>query len=122
MKKAEYLGDILNQEGTIDDTIKSRKDKYIGKISQITSILSSISFEMFYIDIAMMLKDSMLINGILTNSEVWYTLKEEHFKILETADEDLMRQIFKAHSKTALKIFISKLAKSQLDSSSQKGG
>jgi hypothetical protein len=105
VKKAEYLGDILNQEGTIDDTIKSRKDKSIGKTSQIISILSSIGFGMFYMDIALMLRDSMLINGILTNSEVWYNMKEEHLRILEAADEDLMRQTLKAHSKTALEVF-----------------
>ena len=68
------------------------------------SILSSISFGMFYIDIVMMLRESILVNGILTNSEIWYNMKEEHYKALETADEDLMRQIFKAHSKTAIEL------------------
>jgi hypothetical protein len=67
VKKATYLGDILNEEGTIDDTVASRKDKGVGKNSQICSILNCISLGMFFIDIAMILRDSMLINGILTN-------------------------------------------------------
>ena len=105
VKSASYLGDILNEEGSIEDTIASRSDKSIGRISQITSILSSISLGMFYMDIALVIRDSMFLNGILTNSEVWYNMKDEHFKVLEAADNDLMRKIFKAHSKTACELF-----------------
>ena len=32
---AVYLGDIINEEGSLDDTIKARGDKSIGKISQV---------------------------------------------------------------------------------------
>ena len=47
----------------------------------------------------------MLINGIITNAEVWYNVNEEHYKILEAADKDLFRNIFNAHSKTASELF-----------------
>ena len=76
VKSATYLGDILNEDGTIDETIKSRKDKSIGRISQIVSIISSISLGMFYMDISLILRESMLLNGILPNSEVWFNVKE----------------------------------------------
>ena len=109
VKKATYLGDVLNEEGTIDDTIKARKDKSIGKISQISSILHS--FGMFFTDIALILRESMLLNGILTNCEVWYGIKEEHINSLESADLDLMRKIFNAHSKTATELFYIETAK-----------
>ena len=111
VKKATYLGDILNEEGTIDDTVASRKDKGVGKNSQICSILNCISLGMFFIDIAMILRDSMLINGILTNCEVWFSLKEEHILSLESADNDIMRKIFNAHCKTAIEIFFIETAK-----------
>ena len=39
----------------------------------------------------------MLVNGILTNAEVWYNTKEEHLTIL--------RIWFNAHSKTATELF-----------------
>ena len=105
VKSARYLGDILNNEGSIDDTIKSRGDKSIGKTNQVISILNSVSLGMFYFDIALTLRDSSFLSGILTNSETWYNLKEEHFKVLEVADNDLMRKILNAHSKTACELF-----------------
>ena len=62
---------------------------------------------MFYMDVALILRDSLLLNGVLTNSEVWYNVKEEHLKKLESADNDMMRKIFNAHHKTACEIFSS---------------
>ena len=43
VKKMKYLGDILNEKGTIDDTIAERESKSIGIISQISTILDTIS-------------------------------------------------------------------------------
>ena len=56
-------------------------------------------------DIALVLRESMLLKGILTKSEVWYNVKDEHIKVLESADLDLMRKIMDAHSKTASELF-----------------
>ena len=69
------------------------------------SILSGVSLRMFQMDIALTLRESMFINGVLTNSESWYNMKEEHFKILEMKDNELMRKVFDAHSKTACELF-----------------
>ena len=38
----------------------------------------------------------------LTNSEVWYLVKEKHLEILESIDQMLLRKVLKAHSKTAI--------------------
>ena len=45
------------------------------------------------------MREGMLLNGILTNSEVWIGLNENHYRELEQVDEYLLRGIFKAHSK-----------------------
>ena len=42
----------------------------------------------------------MLINEILTNSEVWYGIKDKDIEQLEQVDEFLLRNLLKAHSKT----------------------
>ena len=86
------------------DTIKSRADKSIGKTSQIISILSSVTLGMFYMDIALNLYEAIFLNGILTNAEAWYNVKEEHLKVLEAIDNKLMRKLLNAHSKTACKL------------------
>ena len=41
----------------------------------------------------------------MTNSEVWYNVKEKHLEILEGLDEMFLRKIFKGQSKTALEAF-----------------
>ena len=45
------------------------------------------------------MREGMLLNGILTNSEVWIGLNENHLRQLEQVDEYLLRGILKAHSK-----------------------
>ena len=103
--EAKYLGDILNEEGTIDGTIEDRRLKGIGIMNQVSSILNSISLGFYYLDIALVLREAKLINGTLTNSEVWPSLNKQHKYSLEAADLDLMRKIFNAHSKTASELF-----------------
>ena len=53
----------------------------------------------------------MLVNVILTNCEVWLNVKEDYLKTLEAADNELMRKIFNAHSKTACELFFLETAK-----------
>ena len=101
--QAKYLGDILNEEGKIDFTIEERRQKGIGIVNQICSILSSVSLGFYYLDIALTLREARLVNGTLTNSEVWPSLNQKHLESLEEAD--LLRKIFKAHSKTASELF-----------------
>ena len=102
---AVYLGDMINEDDSIDDTVKDRVDKSIGKTSQVMSILSGVSLGMFHMDIALTLRESIFLNGILTNSETWYNMSEVHVNLLDDKDNELMRKIFNAHSKTALELF-----------------
>ena len=44
----------------------------------------------------------MLVNGMLYNSEVWHSVSEEEFRMLETVDEYLLRALVDGHSKTSL--------------------
>ena len=65
-----YLGDVLTTDGKITANIQSRCDKGQGIINQSISMLQEISFGYFYFEIAMMFRNSMLLNGILCSSEV----------------------------------------------------
>ena len=73
--EAKYLGDILNEEGKIDSTIEERRQKGIGIVNQICSILNILRFH--YLDIALTLREARLVNGTLTNSEVWPSLNQK---------------------------------------------
>ena len=98
--KATHLGDILNRSGDINDTITAREMKAKGINSQIFSMLNSLSLGMFYFDIALVMRDAMLINAILTNSESWPFISKKNMNTLESADSQLMQKIFNSHSKT----------------------
>ena len=76
--------------------ILARKDKSVGVTKQICSILEDLCFGDFHFEVAIILRDSLLLNGILTNSEAWYHIREEELRILEKCDESLLRKIYEA--------------------------
>ena len=49
-----------------------------------------------------MLRQAMLLNGILYNSEAWHSLTEKDIKVLEAVDQHLLRSLVKGHSKVPL--------------------
>ena len=103
MKEADsekYLGDTIDKNGTIQSTIESRKSKGHGIVSEIMAIINEIPLGKHKIDVAMKLREVMLLNGILYNSEAWHGVTKKHVKTLEAIDEAGLRGILKAHSKT----------------------
>ena len=104
MNEAEfekYLGDILSKHCNNKKNISSKKSKAIGIISTIMSILESVTFGVHYFEIALMLREALFINGVLTNIEVVYGLTKQEIIDLESADKILLRKILNAHSKSA---------------------
>ena len=53
--KATYLGDVINESGTIDKTILQRSKKATGINTQISAMLSSISLGRYHYDIALVI-------------------------------------------------------------------
>ena len=101
INNTSYLGDILSEKGIIDETIKERNQKATGIISQISSMLSSITLGSFHFEIAMVLREAKFTNSILTNAEVWHNMQSKHTDSLEKYDLTLLRNILNANSKTA---------------------
>ena len=92
--ETQYLGDILRADGKNVSNIKSRVGKGIGLISDIMSILKCVSFGSHYFEIAKVLREARLINGILTNAEIWYSLGISEIESLEKIDRMFLRQVF----------------------------
>ena len=91
----KYLGDIICKDGSNKKNIEARKGKGTGIKNQIMDILDDICFGPYTFEVALVLRDSLLINGILTNSEAWLALSTAEVEQLEQADESLMRRILK---------------------------
>ena len=70
----KYLGDIISGDGKNTLNIENRVSKGLGIVTQIENLLDTVSLGHHYFEIALLLRESMLINGILTNAQIWYGL------------------------------------------------
>ena len=81
-------------------TIDNRKKKGDGIVAEILSILDEIPLGKYKTEVALRLREAMLINGILYNSEAWHGVTKAQIASLESIDEALLRGILKSHMKT----------------------
>ena len=100
--KEKYLGDILHTNGKVKHTIEDRKNRAIAISAEILGIINDIPLGKYKIEIGLKLRQAMLLNGVLFNSEAWHAVKQADIKTLETIDEYLLRALVKGHSKTPL--------------------
>ena len=103
--EGSYLGDIISADGTIDKMIENRRQKGVGLCSQISGMINNVSLGLFFFQIAFTFRDAMLVNGMLTNAEVWNQIKTKHVEVFESMDLMILKKIFNAHSMTAKKAF-----------------
>ena len=96
----KYLGDILSQDSSNVHNIKNRQKKGIVASRKIISILQEIYFGKYYFDMAVTLRNSLLISTLLFNSESWYNVTNANIKVLEQKDERFIRHILNASSST----------------------
>ena len=95
VEKEKYLGDIVSQDGKNTKNIVARKNRGTGVVSQIMSILEDICFGKHYFEVAMVLRNALLISSLLTNAEAWYNLSNTEIEELEKVDESLLRSVLK---------------------------
>ena len=76
----KYVGDVLENNGSNKANIKERLDKGYGIMIETLSILSEIPLGPYRMSVGLRLREAMLLNGIMFNSEIWYNVKEEEGK------------------------------------------
>ena len=101
-KKEKYLGDYIEQSGNMKATLDDRVSKGHGIIAEIKAILNEIPLGRYKLEIGLKLRQAMLINGMLYNSEAWHSITNQDIKVLERIDETLLRFLLSSHSKTPL--------------------
>ena len=92
----KYLGDIISNDGKNLKNIKARIAKGTGIISKIITILEGIPFGRFYYQVGMILRNSLLVSSLLSNSESWYNVTNSELELLESADIQFLRNLLKA--------------------------
>ena len=80
MSEAVYLVDIICEDGSNISNVRNRLSKGLGLVTQILTILQTVSFGVKYFEIAVALREAMLINGMLGSSEIWYGLKKSRIR------------------------------------------
>ena len=101
----KYLGDVVSCSGKNEENVQMRHDKGMGIVNSIMSILKEISFGQHYFEIAMMLRTSMLVNGMLYNIEAMNNLSTSQINQLEDCDKQFMRRVFEAEQGTPVEAF-----------------
>ena len=107
-----YLGDIISSDGRNTKNVKKRISKGNGISTQIVNLLIPSARGEYYIEIALLLRESMFINGILTNVEIWYSITKEEMKELEDLDKSMLRKILQVPFSTPSEAFFSRVRNS----------
>ena len=100
-KQEKYIGDVITDDGKNTANIAARKAKGFGIAGDILAILDTIPLGKYRVEAGIYMRNGMLMNGMLTNSETWYGMSNDEEKQLELVDEYLLRKILKCHSKTS---------------------
>ena len=88
-----YLGNIILKN------IEKRRAKGYGMISDILAIVNELPLGHWRTEAGLRLRQAMLVNGILFNSEAWHGISMKDIEVFEKIDEALLRSILNAHSK-----------------------
>ena len=75
VEKEKYLGDIITTDGNNMKNVEARRSKSVGIIKQINRMLNEVCYGPYHFEVALLFRESFLLNGILTNSEAWYNVK-----------------------------------------------
>ena len=98
----KYLGDYIDKSGSSRPNIEYRKSRGYGILSNIIAIINEVPLAHWKVQAGLSLRQAMLINGILFNSEAWHGVDEKDIMVLEKVDEALIRSILSAHPKIPL--------------------
>ena len=74
---------------------------------EIFVILNQISMGHQYIEIGLILRESILMSKVLLSAESWHRVFQYQTEKLEDVDNVFLRQLFNCHSKTAIEFLIS---------------
>ena len=96
----KYLGDIISSDGKNTLNIQERKRRGMVAVSQIMEMMNDLCLGQYYFDAGNLLRNSLLLSTMVSNSEAWYDLTSKEITDLESVDELLLRKLLSAHSKT----------------------
>ena len=104
----------MDKSGKIRNTIEDRRNKGYGTVAEILAIINEIPLGQYKMEIGLKLREAMLINGMLFNSEAWHGVTDTELRILEVVDEHLLRSLVRSRVIDCKSNFKSKYSKEDL--------
>ena len=101
IKHEKYLGDVIMSSGSNSLNIQARVNRGYAAVNQISDLLEELYLGKYHFEAGNVLRASLLLSTLLSNSEAWFNLTEREIEDLERVDEALLRKIYYAHSKTS---------------------
>ena len=98
-RQEKYLGDIIDNSGKSKPNIEKRKSRGFGIVANILAIINEIPLAHWKVEAGLQLRQAMLINGLLYNSEAWQGIEEKDIISFEKIDQTLLRGVLSAHPK-----------------------
>ena len=80
--------------------INNRVQRGAGAIKQVIQMLEELTLGDYYFEGAIILRASLFLSSLISNSEAWVNLTKKNVTDLEKVDEQLLRKILSAHPKT----------------------
>ena len=93
VEEVKYLGEILSSDAKNTKNVKSRTSKGMGLVNEILYILENISLGSHYFSIAMILRNTILINGMIFHAEAWSNVSKEEVEELSKIDRYFLCKI-----------------------------
>ena len=81
----KYLGDIIHKSGNQKANIEARIAKGKGIAKTITAMIQESPLGWSRVKAGLILREAMLINGIMFNAEAWHGVRQEDVDALEAS-------------------------------------
>ena len=109
-EQEKYVGDVISNTGSNDANVSRRKSIGVGALSTIFAILHEVSLGYQYIEIGLILRETMLLSKMLLSVESWHRVFMYQIEKIEEVDRMFYKQLFNSHSKTAIEFYYSESA------------
>ena len=99
-----YLGDVIQDDGKNVKNIDERYKRGSGAVKQVCQMLDELCLGKYHFEAGVILRNSLVLSSLLSNSESWYNLTSRDISRLEEIDEQMLRKMLFAHSKTPIEL------------------
>ena len=92
-ENTKYLGQFISNDGTNTKNIENRVQKGIGLVNKIETTIKNTPGGKYHFELAVLMRNAILISSILSNSEIWYNITELEYRKLEQTDKILLKKV-----------------------------